>query len=407
MKKVLILTVTAGNGHNACAYAMKKQLENLDDVTVEVVDIIKEYSTPLTKFIVDKGYCFAVSKLPKIYNKFYDKYREANPFKRYKCSAQGAALSTVNGIYKKICEFEPDVIYCTHFYGAIALSDLKLIYNLPCKCIASILDFVISPFWEAGVNIDYLTIPNGDFTNELLFKGYERSKLLPLGIPCKAENAQFDKLSARQKLNLDEDSFIVLTMFGGGYWKGGFKLFKDILNAVGNQEVQIIVINGKNKRNFKKIAKLQKKTKVKILNVGFTENVPLYLAAADVAVTKCGGISSSEMLNAGLPMIVTENIPAQELYNLQYLKDKNAALSFKNADELKNILDKVIKDNKISENMRDSALQLKTCALNDLAKFIIDLPDADYTTFNKNIKRPKKAVKKAMYYAYYNEQREF
>ncbi len=405
MKKVLILTVTAGNGHNACAYAMKAQLE-AGGVTVEVVDIIKKYSTHLTKFFVNKGYCFAVSRLPKIYNKFYDKYREANPAKRYKCRAQGAALSTVNGIYKKICEFKPDVIYCTHFYGAIALSDLKLVNKLPCKCIASILDYVISPFWEAGINLDYLTIPNKDFTNELLFKGYEKSKLLPLGIPCNAGNTYIDKRSARKKLNLDEDCFTVLTMFGGGYWKGGFKLFKDVLSAVGSKNVQIIVINGKNKRNFKKTAKLQKKTNVKILNVGFTENMPLYLYAADVAVTKCGGISSSEMINCGIPMIVTENIPAQELYNLQYLKDKNAALSFENADELKDIFNKILKDKKILENMRESALQLKTCALKDSAEFIMDLPDADYTAFKSNIKRPKKAVKRALYYAYYNEQRE-
>ncbi len=91
---------------------------------------------------------------------------------------------------------------------------------------------------------------------------------------------------------------------------------------------------------------------------------------------------------------------------MHYLKYKNAALSFENADELKDIFNKILKDKKILENMRESALQLKTCALKDSAEFIMDLPDADYTAFKSNIKRPKKAVKRALYYAYYNEQRE-
>ncbi len=398
MKKILILTVTAGNGHNACANAMKKQLESYGNTQVEVVEIIKTYSSAALQFTVNKGYCFSVSKLPKIYKIFYDKYRKANPEKRYVCAAQGAALSTVNGIYNKISQFKPNVIFCTHFYAAIALSDLKIRYNLPCKCIATILDYVVSPFWEASINIDYLTIPNSDFVNEFVFKGFKESKLLPFGIPCHTDNnSTLSKESARRKLDIDENTFTVLTMFGGGHWNGGFKLFKNILSTVNGKNVQIIVINGKNEKNFKKISKLQKKVNIKILNVGYTYNIPLYLSAADVAVTKCGGVSSSEMLNAELPMVVTKKIPAQEIYNLHYLEEKGAAVSFKTAKELKEILNEMFIKPQLLNGMRESALKLKTNAVKDVAEFILNLPEADYSDFKDFGKENvKKQIKQAL-----------
>lgn len=60
MKKVLILTVTAGNGHNSAANAMKNKLQETGEVEVKIVDIIKEYTPALNSWTVDKGYNIAV-----------------------------------------------------------------------------------------------------------------------------------------------------------------------------------------------------------------------------------------------------------------------------------------------------------------------------------------------------------
>ena len=66
MKKILILTVTAGNGHNACARGMKNKLEKLSgEVEVKIVDLLKCYSSKRDFWITDRGYSIAVSKLPK------------------------------------------------------------------------------------------------------------------------------------------------------------------------------------------------------------------------------------------------------------------------------------------------------------------------------------------------------
>ena len=74
MKKVLILTVTAGNGHNSAANAMKNKLEQTGQAEVKVVDIIKEYTSHFNSWIVDKGYNIAVGYLRPLYDLFYNAY---------------------------------------------------------------------------------------------------------------------------------------------------------------------------------------------------------------------------------------------------------------------------------------------------------------------------------------------
>ena len=404
MKKVLILTVTAGGGHNACAFAMKKLLESRG-VQVEIADIVNDYSAPLQKFVTDKGYSIAVASLPHLYNKFYNKYRAADPSNRYKCPSQGTVVSLLGGVLKKISDFKPDVIFCTHFYGAIAVTDLKLITNIPCVSVASCLDFVNSPFWEAGIGVDYLTIPNTDFTDVFVSRGFDKSQLLPYGIPSQPVPDNLDKNEIRRQLCLNEHGFTALVMYGGGYWKGGLKLVNNLLYAAGGRSLQLIVINGKDKDSYKKIEKLKKKLPdVKIVNVGFTKEIHRYLAVADVAITKCGGVSSAEMLNARLPMIVTEKIPAQELYNLGYLSSKGFALSFKNRRELKDILDKMYADPNVLIKMRESAEKLAAIQANgvtSLAEFILSQPEADYSEFKMpEIKKVKGMAKKALGAAY-------
>ena len=60
MKRILILTVTAGNGHNACAKAMKEKLESeYDDVEVKIIDLLKTYSSAIKIWVADKGYSIA------------------------------------------------------------------------------------------------------------------------------------------------------------------------------------------------------------------------------------------------------------------------------------------------------------------------------------------------------------
>lgn len=403
MKKILILTVTAGNGHNACAKGMKNKLESLEDVEVKIVDLLKCYSTKLNVWVSDSGYAISVSKLLPLYNAFFNHYKRRAPEKRYSIPSQKTVLSTLNGLMREISEFKPDVIYCTHFYGAIALTNLKLYYNLPCKTVVSNLDYVNSPFWEAGIGVDYFAIPNEDFIEECMFEGYKREQLLPIGLPVDERTLQvIEKSEARRELGLDENLFTVMVMFGGGYWSGGFKIFKNLIKALKGRKAQVIMINGRNEKGFKKIQKMRFEEGIKVLNVGFTDKVPLYLSAADVILNKFGGTSVTEMINKSLPMLITENMAAQEKYNLVYMKEKGVALSFKNGKQLKTQILKLMDSPELLNKMSENTKKLRKNAIDELAKFMLALPNADYgenfckdVDFNAVTTNVKRALKKA------------
>ncbi len=387
MKKILILSVTAGNGHNACARGMKNKLESLEECEVKIVDLLKEYSTKLNYWISDTGYSISVGRLLPLYNAFYEKYKKLPPEKRYRIPSQKTVCSVLNGLMREILEFKPDVIYSTHFYGAIALTNLKLAYDLPFVSVVSNLDYVNSPFWEAGIGVDKFAIPNEDFIEECIEEGYSREQLLPLGLPVDGRTLEkVEKSEARHKLGLDDGVFTVMVMFGGGHWGGGFKIFKNLVKSLKGKRAQIIMINGKNKKSFNRIQKTKFPENIKIVNVGFTTDVPLYLSAADVIINKFGGTSVTEMINKRVPMLITEKLAAQEKHNLVYMKGKGVALSFKNKKELKAQILKLYDNPEILKEMSEKTLPLIKPATEELAKFMLAQPKADYSALEAQIK---------------------
>lgn len=412
MKKVMILTVTAGNGHNACAKGMKEKLESLGNVEVKVIDLLKEYSTDLKVWTADKGYNIAVAHLRHVYNMFYEIFKNVPPEDRNKCAGQGMAISTLKGLLKEIYTFKPDVIYATHFYAGIAITDLRLVYDIPCKVIISNLDYVNSPFWEACVGVDYFAIPNEDFIEECEREGFKKSQLIPAGIPVGDKfYIEKDKKEAKKELGLNPDVFTIMVMFGGGHWSGGFKIFKDLVDSVKDRNVQIIMINGRNKEGYDKIAKMKFPKNITVVNVGFTNQVDLYMSASDIILNKLGGTSATEMINKKLPIVVTEILPAQEKYNLVYLKKKGIVKSFKNKKELKDAVCSLM-DNKDEYNkMVANTLLLRRNGIETLSNLIMSQPEAVYNedyiakidykkvvplvkkALNKNHKQTKKEIK--------------
>ena len=399
MRKVLILTVTAGNGHNACARAVKNALENSGDTEVKVIDLLKTFSTKKNVWLADNGYSLAMRWLPRTYTAFYNHYYRAKPENRYSCAGQGVPLSTVDGLLKEILTYQPDVIYCCHFYGAIALTDLKLVYNLPCKIFASVTNFCNTPFWEAAVGVDYLTLLNEDFIDEYVYEGFEKSRLLPIGRPVDARTLSVDRAQAREKLGIGETDFTVFVMYGGGNWGGGFALFKSVVKALKGKRANIIMINGKDKKSYNRIAKMKFADGINVINVGFTGEVPLYLSSADVAIGKCGGGFTNETINAGVPMLITEKLAGNEIYNLDYLREKGVALSFKNQKDLTEKLNYLLENPAVRKGMSDIMPSLRKNAVIELTRLFKAQPLAAYsalTAENIDFKSVRKKVKEAV-----------
>jgi processive 1,2-diacylglycerol beta-glucosyltransferase len=92
--------------------------------------------------------------------------------------------------------------------------------------------------------------------------------------------------------------------------------------------------------------------------LGFTKEMHELMAIADIVVSKPGGLTTSEALARGLPMIVANPIPGQETRNSDYLLEHGAAVKIDHPSQLSLKLTRILSDRARLEHMRSSARQL-------------------------------------------------
>ncbi len=316
--KVLILTVTTGQGHNQAANTISEYLEKNPGVQAETLDAF-EYINQGLKEIVSRGYLMSAKRIPKIYGKAYRMAEKRD-------SENGYIMRATSSIMAKkligfVDDYDADVIVCTHVFAAMLVTDIEKKFNKDIKTVGIVTDFTIHPYWEE-TNLDYYVTANEFLTNQAIKKGIDKSKVLPIGIPIDPKFAKScKKAEARQFLGID-DMRTVLVMSGSmGYGKVA-RIVKNLDSS--DLDFQIISVCGNNQKLKKRIDKMKKTHK--IYNYGFTDQVGLMMDAADCIVTKPGGITTSEALAKNLPMIIANPIPGQEDRNVEFLMNNGAAL---------------------------------------------------------------------------------
>jgi processive 1,2-diacylglycerol beta-glucosyltransferase len=85
---------------------------------------------------------------------------------------------------------------------------------------------------------------------------------------------------------------------------------------------------------LKRLEALAKRHPGRLVAQGFTNRVERLMAASDLVITKPGGLTTSECLAMGLPMVVHAPIPGQEERNCDYLLEQGAALKAIDASAL-------------------------------------------------------------------------
>ena len=140
-----------------------------------------------------------------------------------------------------------------------------------------------------------------------------------------------DVCAAKVGLNPTHKTLLIM---GGGAGLGiNCHLVNSLLNL--QAHVQIIVMAGKNKSLLDELLKLSKQWPGRLVAMGFTDKVPELMACADLVITKPGGLSTSECLVMGLPMVLINPIPGQEEHNASYLLQEGVA---QRADDVATLL---------------------------------------------------------------------
>ncbi|HEY8348724.1 MAG TPA: glycosyltransferase [Clostridia bacterium] len=319
----LFLTVTAGQGHNSTSYALARYLET-QGVDCTVLDTYK-YLSKLIGEIVDVGYASIAKHSPKLHLIMYDNAEKVsgNEKTRKTFLPYAIAEASKSKMLKYIKLKKPDVIICTHVFTAIIISQMRKdgILDGRIPVFGIITDFTLHPFWEDTV-LDYYVVANELVVHEARRKGIDADKLLPFGIPVKEEfSVDIPASEARARLSI-KDKLTMLVISSSV----GFGNIPEILSDMDKvpMDFQIVVICGRNTRLSQKIIGTPYSKDVVV--EGYVDNMELYMDAADVIITKPGGLTVSEALTKRKPLIVTDPIPGVENRNAYFLMNNGLAV---------------------------------------------------------------------------------
>jgi len=318
--RILILTVTAGHGHNTTARAMEEALSE-KGADVVVLDMYKYISRVLYS-VVDKGYLFSVKHTPRQFGRAYTNLEQREmPRKVLGILNQNQFLA--GRLAEFFVNYEPELIITTHVFGAQVLDVLKKQGHLRMPIMGIVTDFCFHPFWEDVSSVEYIVTPSELMRYAAERRGIPPQRLLPLGLPVSAKfRDMVCKQTARETLGLQQGKTTILLM-GGSMGYGDMLYNVTQIDAMG-EDYQLVCLTGSNERLYQNLRQLQ--TRAPLHVQGFTDKVALYMRASDCIITKPGGLSVSESLATGLPMILVSPIPGQEDRNAQFLLNSGAAV---------------------------------------------------------------------------------
>lgn len=371
--RVLILSITAGQGHHSAAKSVSDALLERG-AEVKTVDVYKQIDKNLCD-AVNKGYLISTKHTPKAYRAIYELIDSK------KAPATKYSLQSIMGILiairfeKFIEDYSPDAIICTHIFAAQVINELKRrdkLKNVP--TIGIVTDYTIHPFWEDVTYIEYIETASELLTQRAVIKGISIDRLCPLGIPVQKKfSVKTPKTDACCKAGISPDKPTILVMAGSM----GYGNMPEIISGIQNfdKECQILAICGNNKKLFKKLTSEGYGDNVKVYS--FTDEVDVLMDAADCIVTKPGGLTTSEAMAKRLPMILVNPIPGQEDRNLEFFLNNGVALSVTKTFTIEEALYFMFRDEGRLE-LIDKQLQklAKPNAADDLAQFAINLVES-------------------------------
>lgn len=366
--KVLVLSNTAGQGHNATGKAICDMLMSMG-ATADMIDAYEYINTALSR-AVSRGYLISTALTPKFYGRAYriaelkEKTGEHSP-----TYIINEFLSS--RLAKFVCDYGPDVIVCTHVFSALIANMLKKQGQINATIISIITDFTVHPFWQEVDCGDWFISPSRLIEHAAKLRGMDTSKFLHIGIPINPKfSKKIDKKEARRMLGVDENKNTILLMSGSmGY--GNLDKHLKSLDTL-EFDMQVLVVCGSNKKTYRKIERM--KLEKDVFLYGYVNNVEVMMDASDCIITKPGGLTSSEAMAKELPMIVVNPIPGQEERNTEFLLNNGLAMKVTDTFGIDEALYYLYGTPDRIERMRENIRLIgKPNATRDLCKFIMTM----------------------------------
>ena len=351
LKKVLLLSASAGAGHVRAAQALEKAFNELSQPTeVKNLDVLN-YTNKVFRHFYSKAYIDLVNKMPEVPGWMYDKLD-----KPWQNERRRLALDKLNTrpLVKLLREYHPDLIVCTHFLPAEIVAWLRAKERLRSRQAIVVTDFDVHAMWLVHHYEQYF-VAIDEARAYLEAIGIPAAKISVTGIPIDpvfGENKSKTEMRKKHGLELDRTTIL---LSAGGFGVGSVEPLIASLKPL-QHRVQVVAICGRNEELLKRLTKVAARAKpdenVLVKPVGYTQEMDEYMAASDLVLGKPGGLTTSEGLAKGLAFVIVDPIPGQEERNSDHLLEAGVAIRSNNLPTLSYKLNNLLGDKARLERMK-------------------------------------------------------
>lgn len=361
VKRVLLLSASAGAGHIRAAQAIEKAFAEIGDKTgerreVQHLDILN-YTNKVFRHFYSKAYIDLVNKMPEVPGWFYDKLDK--PWKNERLRLALDKLNT-RPFVKLLRQYQPDLIVCTHFLPAEIVSWLKAKERLSSRQVIIVTDFDVHAMWLVHHYERYfVALDEARFYLEAL--GMPPEKITVSGIPIDPVFAiKKNKHEMRAKHGLAPDRTTIL-LSAGGFGVGSVDALIAALMPL-HHRAQIVAICGRNEELLKRLsrqaAQLKDDATVVVKPFGYTKEMDELMTASDIVLGKPGGLTTCEALAKGLVFAIVNPIPGQEERNSDHLLEAGVGIRCNNLPTIAYKLDRLLADPKRFSTMQANSRKL-------------------------------------------------
>ena len=342
---VLVLSSSGGAGHLRAGEALKQAAGALEGQLVCQHHDCLNFTTPLFKKLYGGTYLQMVNRAPELWGYLYSISESQSLRKKFLLKVFDHF--TYHRYLRALRSFRPDALLCTHFLPYRAVSESLRRSGIKAPVFVATTDCDVHNYWIDPI-VDRYYVYHEESAWQLSAKGVNSTKIRVLGIPIAPEfERRIPTKTARGELGVARDQFTLLIM-SGGFGVGSIEdLVKHtcaVLASWRDQPMTVLVVCGKNHRARSHLESFAFPRNVDARIFGFVDNIHLLMAASDLLVSKAGGLTSAEAMASGLPMIMVNPIPGQEMRNADLIVEHQAGWKALNLSHFQYKLSSVLQE---------------------------------------------------------------
>jgi processive 1,2-diacylglycerol beta-glucosyltransferase len=378
--RVLVLSASYGSGHQVAAHSIAAALAR-EGVAVTVRDHFRDFVHPRFEQATRALYTWILRRAPLVWAAAYE---FGDRLAVDALLSFGATRVGLAQLARHLSDDPPDAIVSVHATPAVVLSALAAEGRRLPPHATVVTDFVAHRQWIAP-RIDRYCVPANEVGREFVARGIPADRIVVTGVPVRPEfDEAMDQAEARDRLGLRPDVPVVLAMAGSD---GGLGRLAGVVEAMTRIErpVQAVVVAGRDDRLAERLRSAAHGRAMRVLS--WEPDVRLHMAAADLLVTKAGGMTLAEAIAAELPVVTYGSLPGQERRNERFATRAGIALTARSPRELAATLDRALADAATLAQLRRCIRRVRRSSpARRVARTVLELVPGDHTTLARPLR---------------------